>query len=101
MNMTTYTRISLRNLLGAAALAGLVSALASPASAALTDNGVHLNGLYLNGLHLNGVHLNGLIDNGVALKGTAGDSSVRQDGAFDFGSVTLIGVMPAAPAVGR
>ena len=92
--MTTNTKTSLRSLLGAAALAGLASTLVSPASAALTDNGVELNGI-----HFNGIHFNALVDNGVALKGTAGDSAVRQDGAFDFGSVTVIGVTPA-PAVG-
>jgi hypothetical protein len=94
--MTAITKTSLRTLLGAAALASLVSALAPPASAALSDNGIELNGTRINGVHVNGTHLNGLIDNGVAVKGTSGEAVARPDGAFDFGSLTVVGVTPAA-----
>jgi hypothetical protein len=79
--MTVISKTSLRALLGAAALASLVSALAAPASAALVENGVEINGVEINGTM-----------NGVSLKGTS--VITRRDGAFDFGSVTLVGVTP-------
>ena len=110
--MTAFSKTSLRTLLGAAALASLVSALAAPASAALIENGAEVNGVEINGLadngtqlnaltdngiHDNGVEHNALSDNGVALKGTS--AVTRRDGAFDFESVTLIDVTPPSPAV--
>jgi hypothetical protein len=109
--MIAITKTSLRTLLGAAALVGLVSTLAAPASAALGDNGVEINGIHLNGVHangveingtqingthLNGTQLNGLVDNGVAVKGTSGAAVARPDGAFDFDALTIVGVTPPA-----
>jgi uncharacterized protein YjbI with pentapeptide repeats len=113
--MTTISKTSLRTLLGAAALASLVSALVTPASAAMAPNGIEINGVEINGVELNGTQINGVelngtqvngVElnalapngvnvNGVILKGTS--DAARQDGGFDFGSVTLIDV--TAPAV--
>jgi hypothetical protein len=111
-NMTAFSKTTIRSLLGAAAFAGLVLTLAAPASAGLVDNGIEVNGIEVNGLVDNGININGLVDNGTQVNGLVdngvhangvapkGTSAVtQQDGAFDFGSVTLIGVTPPRAAV--
>jgi len=72
--MTRISTTTLRSLLGAGALVGLVSSLAAPASAVLSDNGVHMNGI-----HLNALSDNALTDNGAQASGAA----------FDFDAATV------------